>query len=561
MRNIIIVDAISTGYNLVEDAVRRGYNPIVLESPEVSTDEEREFCLSCYKSFYRNPTILRAPDDYAQTLALVKGYDPLLVVAGADEGVMLATRLSEDLGLLGNEYKNIDCMTRKDSMQEALKQAGIRYINSRNVRTAEEALQFCRENGFETAVIKPRQSAGSQGVFLCDNLEEVKNAVNTLLTWEDIYGRPIETVIVQERIVRTEYIINTVSCKGKHRLTSVMRYNKVKTAEGGYIYDYAEMITRLEAGHTALIEYALQVADAIHYKYGLIHGEYMIDEKGPVLIEVNCRPMGASMPAEYLDMIFGQHETDTLLDALLDEKGFMLDLKKPYRPLRKAAIKLIMVPEDMEAENHPVWVVARQLRSTYKIVAGKNDVATFYKKTRDLESAGGLIYLVHDDEDVVRSDLALLREIEKKYFGFLLNDGMSRRWFEGADIGRPDFEKIIEDCGCRGAILAAGDSQWHKDGIQTVTPQTLSDAHMGFDYVIIGYQDVMPELSESDCLELIFETIDKVKPGGKVIIPHNTYEYLSYKKEGAELLLTIKGLRIEEPAMGLKGYVIGSREM
>lgn len=220
-----------------------------------------------------------------------------------------------------------------------------------------------------------------------------------------------------------------------------------------------------------------------------------------------------------------------------------------------------MVPEDMEAENHPVWVVARQLRSTYKIVAGKNDVATFYKKTRDLESAGGLIYLVHDDEDVVRSDLALLREIEKKYFGFLLNDGMSRRWFEGADIGRPDFEKIIEDCGCRGAILAAGDSQWHKDGIQTVTPQTLSDAHMGFDYVIIGYQDVMPELSESDCLELIFETIDKVKPGGKVIIPHNTYEYLSYKKEGAELLLTIKGLPIEEPAMGLKGYVIGSREM
>ena len=83
----------------------------------------------------------------------------------------------------------------------------------------------------------------------------------------------------------------------------------------------------------------------------------------------------------------------------------------------------------------------------------------------------------------------------------------------------------------------------------------------GFDYVIIGYQDVMPELSESDCLELIFETIDKVKPGGKVIIPHNTYEYLSYKKEGAELLLNIKGLRIEEPSMGIKGYVIGSREM
>ena len=37
--------------------------------------------------------------------------------------------------------------------------------------------------------------------------------------------------------------------------------------------------------------------------------------------------------------------------------------------------------------------------------------------------------------------------------------------------------------------------------------------------------------------------------------------YLSYKKEGAELLLNIKGLRIEEPSMGIKGYVIGTREM
>ena len=30
MRNIVIVDAYSTGYNLVEDVTRRGYNPVVL---------------------------------------------------------------------------------------------------------------------------------------------------------------------------------------------------------------------------------------------------------------------------------------------------------------------------------------------------------------------------------------------------------------------------------------------------------------------------------------------------------------------------------------------------
>ena len=31
MRNIIIVEPGSTGYNFVEDIVRRGYNPVVLQ--------------------------------------------------------------------------------------------------------------------------------------------------------------------------------------------------------------------------------------------------------------------------------------------------------------------------------------------------------------------------------------------------------------------------------------------------------------------------------------------------------------------------------------------------
>ena len=233
MRNIVIVEAVSTGYNLVEDIVRRGYNPVILEPAGEPGEEIEKMRNSSYKAYYRTPKILRAPDDYAETLALVKEYDPLLVVAGTENGVILATRLAADLGLPGNPYENIEFMTRKDAMQEALKAAGMRYIRGRNVKTVEEALQFCRENGFETAVIKPRQSAGSQGVFLCDDLDQVKDAVNTLLNWKDFYGRQIESVIVQERIVGTEYIVNTVSCKGIHKLNSILRYSKEKMGAPG----------------------------------------------------------------------------------------------------------------------------------------------------------------------------------------------------------------------------------------------------------------------------------------------------------------------------------------
>lgn len=555
MRNIIIVDAVSTGYNLVEDVRRRGFTPIVLESPEEEPMRENS-----YRMLYSRPEIIKASEDYADTLKMVSKYDPLLVIPGTEQGVGLSTRLSSDLGLLGNPIENIDAMTKKDAMHEALKKAGIRYIRGKVVQRADEALSFMKECKIEKAVVKPLQSAGSQGVFMCNNTDEVKDAVDTILTYKDIYGRKIEKALVQEMIVGTEYIVNTISCNGRHALTSIHRYSKVKTPEGGIIYDYSETINHLEQGNSELVEYAFKVADAIGYKYGIIHGEYMVDENGPVLIEVNCHPMGATQTDEYLDLIFGQHESDSMLDAYLDPEGFRLKINKPYRPFRKGVLKFIMVPKDMEVEDHPICVVARQLRSVNRISVSDSLQPVYYNKTRDLETSGGIIYLVHDDENVVMSDLEILRETEEKYFSLLLSDGMSRRWFANSDVSTVDFEQVLKDCDCHGAILLAGDTKVEIEGAQAITPQTLDEAHKGFDFCVIGYQLTLLDLNESACLELIFKTMDMVKTGGKVIIPQSTYEYLSYKREGAELLMRIKNLSIQAPPACLCGYVIGYKE-
>ncbi|MBR5407922.1 MAG: ATP-grasp domain-containing protein [Lachnospiraceae bacterium] len=559
MRNIIIVDPFSTGYNLVEDVIRRGYKPVVLETIQEKT-EDLDALKKIYAAFYHEPQFIKECDSYEETLKLVKGFDPVLILAACETGVPLATRLADDMGLPGNSAKNLDYMIKKDAMHEALKQAGIRYIHGKKVKSAEEALDFCRENGFECAVVKPLRSAGSMGVFLCDNLKEVENAVTALLSVKDFFGKTQEEVLVQERIFGTEYIVNTLTLNGKHRLNTVLRYTKEKTDEGGYIYDYCEYITKLEAGHTKMVEYAFQVADAIHYQNGMIHGEYMIDDKGPVLIEVNCRPMGATQPAEFMDLITGQHETDSLLDTFLYPEEFERKKKEPYRLLRKGYMKLIMIPKDMEAENHPIWEVARQLKSTFKVSVQDPSAVVRYAKTRDLETSGGIIYMVHDDEKVVEADINMLRYIEKKYFQFILNDGMSRRWFIDGKTEKVDFKKIIEECHLRGAVLVAGDEKTEIEGAQCITPDSLGDAHKGFDYVIIGYQKALVKLGESECLKLIFDTMELVKDGGKVIIPRETYRYLSYEREGAEELMLIKGLTLEAPDGFDNGRVIGTYE-
>ena len=283
-------------------------------------------------------------------------------------------------------------------------------------------------------------------------------------------------------------------------------------------------------------------------------------QKGPVLIEVNCRPMGCSQPAEYMDLIMGQHETDSTLDALLYPEAFAARQNQPYRLQRYGCMKILQIPEDMDAVDHPIWEVARQLRSTYKISANAPSSPVTYAKTRDLETAGGLVYMVHKYEHVLRSDLELLRKTEKYYFQFLLNDGKSRRWFLDGNMGKPDFPALMKEYNCMGAVLVAADEQLEIPGAQCVTAGNMENAHKGFDCVIIGFQHTLLELNESACLKLIFTAMDLVRQGGKVIIPKNTYRYLSYEREGAEDLMLIKGLTLEAPQPGKTEAVTGTNE-
>ncbi len=546
MKSIIVVDVLSTGYNYIEDIVRRGYAPVSLESKVLRHSIECGIDSPINPDrLFHQPVMLKEQDTYEKTLEEVRKYDPVLVVPGTESGVVLATKLAADLGLPGNPVEYIKAMTEKPAMHEALKDAGLRYLRGKTVSTPEDAVAFCRENGFECAVVKPVRGAASQGLFLCDDLDEVRKAVSTLMNMTNDFGDKISEVLVQERIIGTEYVVNILSRNGFHKLTTFLKYNKVKTSEGGYIYDNTKYIGQLEPGHTELIEYAFKVADAIHYQNGMIHGEFMVDEKGPILIEVNCRAMGGSLPAAFADLISGQHETDSILDALLYPQKFMNELKKPYRLLRNGCSKSVIVSHDMEVEDSPVFEVAKHLRSTYLIDVAQVTNPVMLSKTRDLESSGGEIYLVNDDKAVLDEDLEILTNVETSFFQFIFNDGMSRRMVPKRSGKEKSPKEIMESVGCCGAVLVASDEELEIEGAQCITKDTMSEAHKGFDFVIVNYMESLLGLKERECLKLLFDTFDLARQGGRVIVPKSSYDYMSYGRRGVEQLMIVKGLTVE----------------
>ena len=126
MRNIIVVEALSTGFNFVRDIVNRNYNPIVLNPKIDETEDNQEYFEELRFANERidvDAICLDEKETYEETLEMVRQYDPVIIVPGSERGVVLATKLSNDLGLKCNDIENIDAMTLKDKMQERLAEA------------------------------------------------------------------------------------------------------------------------------------------------------------------------------------------------------------------------------------------------------------------------------------------------------------------------------------------------------------------------------------------------------------------------------------------------------
>ena len=124
MRNIITVQCMSTGVSYVQDIIDRNCNPVILEMKPFDDTEEaklyQEEVEAEYERINADYDLIYEKDTYEETLEMVRELDPLVVVPGTEDGVILATKLANDLNLLCNPIENIDAMTLKNEMQNRL---------------------------------------------------------------------------------------------------------------------------------------------------------------------------------------------------------------------------------------------------------------------------------------------------------------------------------------------------------------------------------------------------------------------------------------------------------
>ena len=107
---------------------------------------------------------------------MIRAIDPVLILPGCDNGIRMALRLSEDLGLVSNSYGNYLKMRDKYYMQKALEEAGVDHIPTVILNTIDDTLEFFRSQNGNPVVLKPTESSATAGVHICFSPEQVSDA-------------------------------------------------------------------------------------------------------------------------------------------------------------------------------------------------------------------------------------------------------------------------------------------------------------------------------------------------------------------------------------------------
>jgi predicted ATP-grasp superfamily ATP-dependent carboligase len=178
----------------------------------------------------------------------------------------------------------------KHAMQIALQQAKLPSIKQ-ILFTQEQAPNI---EGFNFPVIlKPNSaSAGSKGIFICKDKQQVALGVNELFAQENWAGDKNKQILVQEFIQGREFLIDTVSLNGKHCITCIFEYFKEQYA-GRPLFRWWDNFIE-DSLFEQIKEYINQLFIALDVTNGFAHIEIIYYQQQFYLIEINPRLSGMS---------------------------------------------------------------------------------------------------------------------------------------------------------------------------------------------------------------------------------------------------------------------------
>lgn len=469
-RVAVIVDPYSSGQYLVHELRQQQWAMVGVQSSQ----DLAGFWLAQYDGSLFVKTVRH--ESLEKTVAELSEYEVVTVLPGSEPGVTLCEELQDTLGLPGNGAATAEWRRHKHAQQERLREVGVRAVQQLFSDDVEEILAWQQQWGTWPVIVKPAMSGGTDGVYWCHSAADVRAAHSAECGKRNVNGVVNDKLLVQEYLDGLEYIIDCVSHEGRHVVSGIWVYKKVKDpATRSITYEYARILESTCEEAETLIQYTFQVLDALHIKEGPSHTEVIITNEGPCLVETGARLHGCKGP-KLTELATGIGTHELVVDIAVNSARVFNDLHaKCYRySVKKWAFETFFRNEHVEGTlTKSLEVPEIQCLASVMDIFPSVKPGEELKITRDLATSPGVILQIHPSLEACYSDIALLRNLEAtklyKQLDMASPPGSPRLMHVSPFMQSPKHEAAL-----RGAQSprSGEEIEWELDGFQELDPST-----------------------------------------------------------------------------------------
>uniref|UniRef100_A0AAU3GR53 ATP-grasp domain-containing protein n=1 Tax=Streptomyces sp. NBC_01401 TaxID=2903854 RepID=A0AAU3GR53_9ACTN len=311
------------GYNAaylraIDGSVPSG-SVVVIEEPDIIRKRELQDAAAAFDCLDRIVPAAYQQSDRALDLAvdLSAARQVAAVVPGLEYAVPAAAALAEKLGLPGATEAAAQALRDKVRLREVAGAGGVRNPRWREVHGPEDILDFA---GDGPVVVKPANRQASVGVQLLDSVDAATAAAawertSSAAEYEQVPDRPLDwRFLAEERLQGAEYSVEALVRGGEIVFENVTAKTVIP---GPYPVELGHLLPApLDQDTKAAFDTATRsLVDALGFRTGILHAEWILTGSGPTLVECAGR-----CPGDYLiDLIDLAYDTKirlTLIDLL-----------------------------------------------------------------------------------------------------------------------------------------------------------------------------------------------------------------------------------------------------
>ena len=273
---------------------------------------------------------------------------------------------------------------------------------------AAEAATWAQERGERPVVVKPLDSAGTDRVGICEDPAAIEAAFAAILGRPNALHGANRELLGPGAPAGDPALLNSISWDGSHYISEVWRDNKRRVA-GNFVYDYEDLLPRHGEQQDQVVPYVEAVLDALGdpLRPRPHRSDADRDRAGAGRVRGAHARLG---PRRVIDRCTPSHPT-LIAKAYLDPKSVARRAAQPYE-LAAGAHCVMLISQ------HEGRIVAdagmREIEAlpTFAGTISMLGPGDELKKTVDLFSCPGIIYLVDPDRERLKADYDRIRELE-----------------------------------------------------------------------------------------------------------------------------------------------------